>query len=75
VFTGSLTTMTRAEAKARAETLGAKVTDTVSRTTDFVVAGADPGSKVRKAAELAVSTIDEAEWRTLAGLPPASGED
>ncbi|MGH7160730.1 MAG: NAD-dependent DNA ligase LigA, partial [Acetobacteraceae bacterium] len=49
VFTGSLTTMTRAEAKARAETLGAKVTDTVSRTTDFVVAGADPGSKVRKA--------------------------
>ncbi|MGH7102751.1 MAG: NAD-dependent DNA ligase LigA [Acetobacteraceae bacterium] len=75
VFTGSLTTMTRAEAKARAETLGAKVTDTVSRTTDFVVAGADPGSKARKAAELEVRTIDEEEWRRLSGLPPANGED
>ncbi|MGH7069318.1 MAG: NAD-dependent DNA ligase LigA [Acetobacteraceae bacterium] len=75
VFTGTLTTMTRAEAKARAEALGAKVTDTVARSTDFVVAGADPGSKVRKAAELGVRAIDEDEWRELAGWPQASGRD
>jgi DNA ligase (NAD+) len=67
VFTGTLATMTRAEAKARAETLGAKVTDGVSRATDFLVAGAEPGSKARKAAELGVRTIDEEEWRALAG--------
>jgi DNA ligase (NAD+) len=68
VFTGMLATMTRQEAKARAEALGAKVTDSVSHATDFLVAGADPGSKARKAAELGVRTIDEEEWRSLAGL-------
>jgi len=68
VFTGTLATMTRAEAKARAEVLGAKVTDSVSRATDLLVAGADAGSKARKAADLEVRTIDEEEWRKLAGF-------
>jgi DNA ligase (NAD+) len=68
VFTGTLATMTRAEAKARAEMLGAKVTDSVSRATDLVVTGAEPGAKARKAADLNVRTIDEEEWRKLAGF-------
>jgi DNA ligase (NAD+) len=68
VFTGTLETMTRPEAKARAEALGAKVTDSVSKKTDLVVVGADAGSKARKAAELGVQTITEQEWRDLSGL-------
>ncbi|HEX5327751.1 MAG TPA: NAD-dependent DNA ligase LigA [Acetobacteraceae bacterium] len=68
VFTGTLETMTRPEAKARAEALGAKVTDSVSRKTDLVVMGADAGSKARKATELGVRTVTEQEWRGLAGL-------
>jgi DNA ligase (NAD+) len=68
VFTGTMETMTRPEAKARAEALGAKVTDTVSRKTDYVVIGADAGSKAKKAAELEVKMLTEAEWRELAGL-------
>jgi DNA ligase (NAD+) len=67
VFTGTLETMTRPEAKALAEKLGARVTDSVSKKTDLVVVGADAGSKARKAAELGVRTISEAEWRELAG--------
>ena len=67
VFTGTLETMTRPEAKARAEALGARVTDTVSKRTDLVVLGADAGSKARRAAELGVRTVTEAEWRELAG--------
>ena len=68
VFTGSLETMTRPEAKARAEALGAKVTDSVSRKTDLVVVGADAGSKARKATDLGVRTVTEQEWRELAGI-------
>jgi DNA ligase (NAD+) len=68
VFTGSLETMTRPEAKARAEELGAKVTDSVSKKTDIVIVGADAGSKARKATELGVRTVTETEWRMLAGL-------
>jgi len=68
VFTGSLSTMTRPEAKALAELLGARVTDSVSKKTDLVVLGEDAGSKARKAAELGVRTVSEAEWRLLAGV-------
>ncbi|MCB4823012.1 NAD-dependent DNA ligase LigA [Roseicella aerolata] len=69
VFTGTLETMTRPEAEARAESLGAKVTKSVSKKTDFVVVGADAGSKAAKAAELGLRTLTEAEWREMAGLP------
>ncbi len=68
VFTGTLETMTRPEAEARAEALGAKVTKSVSKKTDFVVAGADAGSKATKAAELGLRILTEAEWREMAGL-------
>ena len=68
VFTGALATMTRPEAKARAEALGARVTDSVSKKTDLVVLGADAGSKAKKAAELGVATVDEDGWRAMAGF-------
>jgi DNA ligase (NAD+) len=68
VFTGTLATMTRPEAKGIAEQLGARVTDTVSKKTDLVVLGADAGSKAKRAAELGVATVDEAGWREMAGL-------
>jgi len=68
VFTGTLVTMTRPEAKAVAESLGARVTDSVSKKTDLVVLGADAGSKAKKAAELGVRTATEEEWRRLAGV-------
>ncbi|MCA3358966.1 MAG: NAD-dependent DNA ligase LigA [Roseomonas sp.] len=67
VFTGTLEKMTRDEAEALAERLGAKVTKSVSKKTDFVVVGADAGSKAAKAAELGVKTLTEAEWVDLAG--------
>ncbi|MEX2296228.1 MAG: helix-hairpin-helix domain-containing protein, partial [Dongiaceae bacterium] len=67
VFTGSLETMTRDEAKVRAETLGAKVAGKVSKKTDYLVVGADAGSKAKKAAELGVTTLTEQEWLTLIG--------
>src|SRR5205807_1594264 len=66
VFTGSLDAMTRSEAKARAEALGANVASSVSSKTDFVVIGADAGSKATRAASLGVTTLDEAAWLGLA---------
>ena len=62
VFTGTLTQMSRAEAKARAEALGAKVSGSVSKKTDLVVVGLDAGSKAKKAAELGLDTMDEDQW-------------
>ncbi|MBS0518696.1 MAG: NAD-dependent DNA ligase LigA [Proteobacteria bacterium] len=65
VFTGELSTMTRDEAKARAEELGAKVTDSVSKKTSLVVVGENAGSKARKATELGIQTMTEDEWVKL----------
>ena len=67
VFTGTLETMTRNEAKARAEALGAKVAGSVSGRTDYVIAGAEAGSKARKGRELGVTVLTEAEWLELIG--------
>ena len=69
VFTGTLETMTRPEAEAMAERLGAKVTKSVSKKTDFVIVGADAGSKAAKATELGVTTLTEAEFRERAANP------
>jgi DNA ligase (NAD+) len=68
VFTGGLESMSRSEAKARAAALGANVASSVSAKTNFVVIGADAGSKATKAAALGVVTLDEAEWLKLAGV-------
>lgn len=67
VFTGSLTSLTRSEAKTKAETLGAKVSSSVSVKTDYVIVGEEAGSKAEKARQLGVKTLTETEWLNFIG--------
>ena len=65
VFTGTLDQLSRAEAKAQAERMGAKVAGSVSKKTDYVIVGSDSGSKAQKAAQLGVTILSEEEWIAL----------
>ena len=65
VFTGTLTNLTRSEAKSKALAMGAKVSGSVSANTDYVVAGENAGSKLKKAQELGVKIISEEEFNQM----------
>jgi len=67
VLTGALPSMTRDEAKALIESHGGRVMSSVSKKTDYVLAGADPGSKIEKARQLSISVIDEAAFKKMLG--------
>ncbi len=69
VLTGTLSSMGRDEAKAKLQTLGGKVTGSVSKNTNYVIAGSDPGSKVAKAEKLGVKVLDETEFNSLLEHP------
>lgn len=71
VLTGGLEGFTRDEAKAAIEQRGGKVTGSVSKKTDYVVAGADPGSKLTKAQELGIPVLDEEAFKKLLDAPKA----
>ena len=76
VFTGTMPTLGRAEAQTMAQDVGAKVSGSVSKKTDYVVAGAEAGSKLTKAEQLGVTVIDEAEFlRLLSGAAEVSGTE
>jgi DNA ligase (NAD+) len=74
LFTGTLGSMTRTEAEARARELGGSPVKTVSKRLGYVVVGSDPGSKERKARELGVKVLSEAEWLQMADQK-GSGSD
>ena len=67
VFTGTLETMTRSEAKVKAESLGTKVSGSVSKKTDYVIVGADAGSKAKKASDLGITVVSEENWQDMIG--------
>ena len=66
-FTGTLESVTRGEAKAKAESLGAKVASSVSKNTDFVIMGTDAGAKAKNAANFGVTILSESDWLELVG--------
>ncbi len=73
VFTGKLETLSRDEAKAQADALGARVAGSVSKKTDLVVVGSDAGSKRAKAEELSIRVVDEAGWAAIVAASRATG--